>query len=167
MSLDPQPNQEPAVRAYVKLIRTAESLHNRISRGLISEGLTASQFSAMKVLRIHGALPQKDIAKYLIQTGGNITLVVDNLERNLLCKRVRDKEDRRMIFVTLTQKGEELFDRIYPAHLERIRQAMKALSVESLEQLIACTDKLDPSDIDICTPRENIKRPESELAQLN
>lgn len=143
-------SQEPAIRAYVKLIRTAESLHARISRGLALEGLTASQFSAMKVLRLHGALPQRDIAKFLLQTGGNITLVVDNLERDGLCQRVRDKEDRRIILVSLTSKGEELFDRIYPGHLDRIRNAMKALSSDELEDLTTTMNNLDPTDPTVC-----------------
>jgi MarR family 2-MHQ and catechol resistance regulon transcriptional repressor len=152
--MKPQPSQEPAIRAYVKLIRTAESLHARISRSLTLEGLTASQFSAMKVLRLHGTLPQRDIATYLLQTGGNITLVVDNLERNGLCQRVRDNDDRRMIFVTLTDKGVELFDRIYPGHLDRIRGVMKSLGENELEKLVATLDLLDPSDANICIDRK-------------
>ena len=155
-------NQEPAIQAYVKLIRTAESLHSRISRGLALEGLTASQFSAMKVLRTHGKLPQRDIAKFLLQTGGNITLVVDNLERDGLCQRVRDKEDRRMILVSLTKKGEELFDRIYPGHLDRIRDVMKGLSEGELEELVATLTSLDSSEPSVCLP-ENA----AELSRAN
>lgn len=145
-----QVSQDKAVQAYVKLIRSAEALHVRVSRGLAIEGLTASQFSAMKVLRIHGALPQRDIAKYLLQSGGNITLVVDNLERDGLAQRVRDTEDRRIVMVTLTEKGEQLFDRIYPGHLDRIREAMSPLSEKQITEISELLDTLHLSDAGTC-----------------
>lgn len=147
-----QANQETSVQAYVKLIRAAEALHVRVSRGLVAEGLTASQFSAMKVLRLYGTLPQRDIAKYLLQSGGNITLVVDNLEREGLAKRIRSVEDRRIVQVALTPKGEELFDRIYPAHLDRIREVMRPLNDQDLESLTALLEQLGGTGTNFCTP---------------
>ena len=147
-----QATQDTAVQAYVKLIRTAEALHVRVSRGLVPEGLTASQFSAMKVWRLHGSLPQRDIAKYLLQSGGNITLVVDNLERDGLAQRVRSTVDRRIVEVALTKKGEELFDRIYPSHLDRIRDAMSGLNSEELAELQALLESFGAAGSEHCTP---------------
>ncbi|MBI1334869.1 MAG: MarR family transcriptional regulator [Armatimonadetes bacterium] len=162
-----QASKDAAIQAYVKLIRTAEALHVRVSRGLIAEGLTASQFSAMKVLRLHGALPQRDIAKYLLQSGGNITLVVDNLERDGLAQRVRSVEDRRIVLVTLTKKGEELFDKIYPGHLDRIREAMGPLDVTRLEELLSLLEAAGASDSVCCTPTEEGDAKEASLARSN
>src|SRR5271165_5761107 len=117
-------NTETRVLAYVRHVRSAEALHQSVSRGLLVDGLTASQFSTLKVLRLHGPLALREIAKYILKSGGNMTIVVDNLERDGLVTRDRDTEDRRMVYVSLTPKGVELFDRIYPEHLERIRSAM-------------------------------------------
>jgi MarR family 2-MHQ and catechol resistance regulon transcriptional repressor len=108
------------------------------------EGLTASQFSTLKVLRIHGALAQRDIAAHILKSGGNITMVVDNLEREGLVVRDRDTEDRRIVYVRLTEAGRELFDRIYPDHLERIRQSVGALSAEECDTLVALLEKVVP-----------------------
>lgn len=150
-----KPNQEPSVQAYVRLIRSAEALHGEVSRGLAVEGLTASQFSTMKVLRIHGALAQRDIAKYILKSGGNITVLVDNLEREGLVMRDRDTKDRRIVYVSLTKRGEELFDRIYPGHLERIRGVMGALTEEECGQLTQLLQKVSPEQIEVaCTPVE-------------
>ena len=166
-SMKVQASQETAVQAYVRLIRTAEALHVRVSRGLIAEGLTASQFSAMKVLRLHGALPQRDIAKYLLQSGGNITLVVDNLERDGLAQRVRSIEDRRIVLVALTSKGETLFDRIYPGHLDRIREAMKPLKGENLEDLLGLLESLGDTGANFCTPTTPSEPGQDTLARSN
>jgi len=134
--------QEIPVKVYVRLIRAAETLHATVSRGLTLEGLTASQFSTLKVLRIHGALAQRDIAKYILKSGGNITIVVDNLTRVGLVERTRDTEDRRIVFVKLTPLGEETFDRIYPGHLDRIRKVMGPLDDVECNRLLNLLEAL-------------------------
>jgi MarR family 2-MHQ and catechol resistance regulon transcriptional repressor len=141
---------ELAVAAYVRLIRTAEALHTKVSQGLTSEGLTASQFSAMKVLRLKGPLAQKDIALSLLKTGGNITLVVDNLVRRKLVIRGHDPRDRRVARVELTPLGEATFDRIYPPHLSRIHQAMASLSNTELDSLQELLGKLELTSDSVC-----------------
>lgn len=140
---EPKELQDLPVAAYVRLIRTADALHTAVSKGLSKEGLTPSQFSTLKVLRLRGSQAQRDIAKYLLKTGGNVTVIVDNLEKQGFVARVRDTEDRRMTFVTLTAKGEETFDRIYPGHLMRIRNAMSALGDANLERLFHLLTKLN------------------------
>lgn len=146
-------NQEPRVQAYVRLVRSAEALHTHVSRGLIVEGLTASQLSTLKVLRIHGALAQRDIAKHILKSFGNITVLVDNLERENLVTRDRDTKDRRIIYVRLTPKGEELFDRVYPGHLERIREAMKGLTESECDLMSSLLAKVAPEHVNVaCAP---------------
>lgn len=154
--MDTLNSQDTAVQAYVQLVKAAEAVFTSVSRGLAEHGLTASQFSAMKVLRTHGALPQRDIAKSLLQTGGNITLVVDNLERDRLVTRKRDKIDRRIVLVELTQTGAELFDRIYPNHLERIQHAMSVLTPIECSQLLELAQTLNPGSTPVCVPEEQI-----------
>jgi MarR family transcriptional regulator, 2-MHQ and catechol-resistance regulon repressor len=134
--------EDPAIQSYVRLIRTAEAMHSEVSRGLVSEGLTASQFSTLKVLAHRGALAQRDIAKYLLRTGGNVTVVLDNLERRGLIERIRDTQDRRVIHAGLTPEGRSLFERVYPPHLDRIRRAMAALEEEECGHLVGILNKL-------------------------
>ncbi|RYG37574.1 MarR family transcriptional regulator [bacterium] len=148
-----KPSQAPDVQAYVRLIRSAEVLHAEVGRGLVVEGLTASQFSAMKVLRIHGKLAQRDIAKYILKSCGNITILVDNLEREELVTRERDTKDRRIVYVSLTPKGEAFFDELYPPHLDRIHDAMSALTEAECLQLTALLQKVSPQSVEIaCAP---------------
>jgi MarR family 2-MHQ and catechol resistance regulon transcriptional repressor len=150
-----QTYQDSAIAAYVKLVRTAETLHGEVSRGLTPNGLTASQFSTLKVLKLRGAIPQKEIATYLLKTGGNVTVVVDNLERMGLVQRARDKADRRLVFVSLSASGEELFDNLYPAHRLRIEKAMNSLSTEEFDQLTSLLNKLHTQTVEaLCTPTE-------------
>ncbi len=147
-----KPSQEPSVQAYVQVVRSSEALHSEISRGLAINGFTASQFSAMKVLRIHGKLAQRDIAKYILKSCGNITLLVDHLEQEGLVTRARDTKDRRIVYVSLTSAGEEAFDGIYPGHIECIREAMAPLTDEECLQLTALLQKITRRGIEVACP---------------
>ncbi|MBS1708708.1 MAG: MarR family transcriptional regulator [Armatimonadetes bacterium] len=145
----------PKVEAYVKLIRTAEALHAQVSRGLASENLTASQFSALKALRFHGTMPQKAIASYLLKTAGNVTLVLDNLEKRGLITRKRQTDDRRVVDVDLSHLGRETFDRIYPAHIARIESAMSPLQANQIAELGELLTQLHQTINDpLCGPSE-------------
>lgn len=141
-----------AVRAYVRLVRAGERLHAEVSRELALHGLSASQFSALKALRLSGRLVQKDIAKKLLKTCGNITFLVDKLEAMELVVRERDPSDRRVIFVKLTVKGEELFDTLYPGHAARIERVMSSLSDEQTNALLNLLETVLPDRSDTSLP---------------
>lgn len=145
-------NYSPRVEAYVRLVRTAEHLHGLVSRGLIPYGLTASQYSTLKVLAQQGEMMQRDIAHYLLKTGGNITMVVDNLERMGLVERRKSLEDRRQTLVALTVAGRELFDSVYPGHLSDIEDVLSGLTEEECAALTALLGKVRMKSEVICSP---------------
>jgi MarR family 2-MHQ and catechol resistance regulon transcriptional repressor len=124
-----------ALDAFIKLMRASETLNGRLNASLAQADLTVSQFGALEALFHLGPLCQKDIAHKLLKSGGNITLVVDNLQKRGLVERRRDTDDRRFVTVHLTDEGKQLIARVFPAHLERIVDAMDALGVDEQAEL--------------------------------
>ena len=124
-----------ALDAYIKLMRAAESVAARLAPHLSRAGLTTSQFSALEALYHLGPLCQRDLAKKILKSGGNITMVVDNLEKRGLVERERDAIDRRYITVRLTAAGRRLIQKLFPRHAEAIREEMDVLSATELERL--------------------------------
>ena len=76
-----------------------------------------------------------ELGTKLLRSGGNITLIIDNLEKANLVKRMRDTEDRRKVVVFLTKAGQELIGQIFPKHLKAIVGEMNVLSAEEQETL--------------------------------
>src|SRR6185369_11545415 len=95
-----------ALNTYTKLMRAAESVTGRVSRVMSGAGLTISQFGVLEALLHKGPLCQRDIAAKILKSTGNITLVIDNLEKQGLVKRERISEDRRYLTISLTGQGE-------------------------------------------------------------
>lgn len=130
------------LNAFIKLMRATDSLNNRLNRQLSDAGLTVSQFGVLEALLHIGPLNQKALAEKLLKSGGNITLVIDNLEKNGWVKRQKDPEDRRSMLINLTEEGEDFISSYFPQHVERIMSEFDVLSNDELEQLSAICKKL-------------------------
>lgn len=135
-------NEVRALNAYVKLMRAAESVSLRMHGHLAHAGVTVSQFGVLEALHHLGPLSQADIAKKILKSSGNITMVIDNLEKRGLVKRERDPDDRRSYAVRLTASGKKMIGEIFPRHAEQIIQGMSVLSSAEQEMLGSLCRKL-------------------------
>src|SRR6266545_1475603 len=108
--------QQLALSAYIKLMRAAESLTARVNLHFTAAGLTISQFGVLEALYHLGPLCQKDLAQKILKSSGNLTLVIDNLEKRRLVKRERTSQDRRYVTIHLTPEGEALIAEVFPKH---------------------------------------------------
>ena len=135
-----------ALNTFIKLTRSVEALNSRLNNCGSLEGLTISQFGVLEALYHIGPMCQSDLGGKLLRSGGNITLVIDNLEKKGGVRRQRDSEDRRMVYVHLTEAGREHIARIFPQHLEQIVKEMNILTSEEQEQLGAMCKKIGKVD---------------------
>src|SRR5690606_7210422 len=117
-----------ALDAFIKLMRSSNSVASQLDRRLDEEGLTTTQFGVLETLFHLGPLCQRELGEKLLTSGGNITTVVDNLERRSLVQRVRSEEDRRFVSVHLTDQGRKLIADVFPRQLGRIVESLSALS---------------------------------------
>jgi MarR family transcriptional regulator, 2-MHQ and catechol-resistance regulon repressor len=139
-----------AVDTYVSLVSVADRKFEEVSSGLLLAGLTATQFSVLKVLRLHGPLTQREIAGRILKSEGNLTYVMDRLESLEYVLREKGKKDRRQNVVKLTELGTSFFDNEYPNHRERIEGVMNKLSEAELLQLDALLKKLGENISSTC-----------------
>jgi MarR family transcriptional regulator, 2-MHQ and catechol-resistance regulon repressor len=116
-----------ALNAYIKLMRAAETLTAR-SHAVLPKNLTLSQFAALEALLHRGSMCQSELAAKLLKSGGNITLVVDNLVKAGLVTRQRDEQDRRFITVSLTEKGRSYISELFPKVVANITKEFGILS---------------------------------------
>lgn len=126
-----------ALDTYIKLRRAVNALSLREGEVMRGAGLTESQFGALEALFHLGPLCQRELADKVLKSAGNMTTVVDNLERRGLVERRRDVSDRRIVTVHLTGKGEELVREVFPGVVGALVGAFSALTARDQNQLAA------------------------------
>jgi MarR family 2-MHQ and catechol resistance regulon transcriptional repressor len=131
-----------ALNAYINLARASDSLFGRMSAQIEQEGLTLGQFGVLEALLHLGPVGQRTLGRKLLRSGGNVTLVVDNLERHGWVRRERVEEDHRMVRVHLTPEGRTLIERVFPKHAQAIRGEMNVLTAAEQEELRRLCRKL-------------------------
>jgi MarR family 2-MHQ and catechol resistance regulon transcriptional repressor len=131
-----------ALDAYIKLIRCAESLTARLQPNLESHGLTVSQFGVLEALLHLGPLCPSQLARKVLKSGGNMTLVVNNLARDGYIRKAKDLDDKRSFTVHLTANGERKVRQVFTGHLKLLRQEMSALTASEQEELGRLCKKL-------------------------
>lgn len=117
-----------ALSLWVKLARCFNTVSKASFDDIKSYNLTGPQFAALETLGHLGPMTIGKLSKKQLVTGGNMTLVIDNLEKENLVERVFDKSDRRSITVKLTQKGEKLFNTIFIKHAKKMEEVMNVLT---------------------------------------
>lgn len=134
-----------ALSLYVKLSRAYQSLNKKAIENIKAFGLTAPQFSVLECLGHLGPMTLSKLSKKQLVSGGNITLIVDNLEKNNLVERIKNKTDRRTIEVKLTDKGDKLFNSIFIEHAKYITELVSILSTEEQKELSKLLKKIGTS----------------------
>lgn len=119
-----------ALTTWVKLARAFSSFNKKSSENIWSFGLTQPQFSVIEALGHLGQLRIGELCNKMLVSPGNMTLVLDNIEKLGYLERVPNKEDRRAIDVRLTSEGKDLFDKIFKLHAEYITKLMSVLTAE-------------------------------------
>jgi len=124
-----------ALNTYIKLVRAVESLNQRLYPFLSRHSLTESQFAVLEALYHLGPLNQRELSDKILRSPGNITMVIDNLEKRNFVKRERGELDRRHYIIHLTSAGKEFIKKIFPEHLDSIVKEINVLSEEEQCQL--------------------------------
>lgn len=131
-----------ALNAWIKMVRAVDTLKTRIEGHLSDYNLTVPQFGVLEILFHLGTQCQKSIGEKLLSSAGNITLVVDNLEKLELVKRVRNIKDRRFYEVQLTQQGNALITKIFYKHAIGVANAFSILTGDEQDELGKLCKKL-------------------------
>jgi MarR family 2-MHQ and catechol resistance regulon transcriptional repressor len=130
-----RPAEVRALDAYIRLMRGAGSVATRLESRLLALGLTENQFGVLEVLLHLGPRSPGELKGKLFTTGGNITMILDNLEKRGLVLRERDPADKRRLTVRLTPAGKRLVERLFPGHLAAIVDEMSVLTAAEQETL--------------------------------
>jgi MarR family 2-MHQ and catechol resistance regulon transcriptional repressor len=134
--------EKRALDAYVKLSRAAESVSLMINAHLRDYGLTVSRFGVLEAIYHLGPMQVGELGEKILKSSGNMTLVIDNLEKRGLVRREQRRDDRRCTDIHLTGEGEALVEEVLRPHVAGVAGVFAVLSPEEQNQLGALCRRL-------------------------
>ncbi len=119
------------------------NLHNRAALEVFRKyGLTIAQFGVLEALYHKGPMKIGEITEKILSTAGNMTVVIQNLERNGLIDCRQHPIDRRARLVFLTDQGANILQELFPSYLEVVRNVFSPLSDEEKQIVTRLLKKL-------------------------
>jgi len=152
------PDLDPsAVEAFLHLLLTGDDVFAVSERNLSEHGISHGRFGVLMLLWRSNQPPAPDLdpadcvagprtpaelADAAGVTRATMTGLIDTLERDGLVKREPDPNDRRMMSVVLTAKGEKFLQNFLPGHFKLISSLMATLSEAERKALVSLLVKV-------------------------
>jgi DNA-binding MarR family transcriptional regulator len=130
-------DQHASLRLWLRLLSCTNRVEDKIRQRLReSFGITLPRFDLMAQLERHpDGLTMGELSLRMLVTGGNITTIVDQLEKEKLVVRVVGVNDRRSFTVKLTQAGRDAFTDMAISHEAWVADMFEGLSVSQQADL--------------------------------
>lgn len=118
----------------VKLFRDINTIEERAIKTGEYKELTVNDMHVIEAIDIHEPKNMSTVAKSLSVTTGTLTIAVNGLVKKGYVDRIRSEEDRRVVLISLTEKGRRAFAQHQSFHQEMIDAVVEGLTPE--EQVI-------------------------------
>ncbi len=117
--------------------------HNKAALEVFRKyGLTAAQFAVLEALYHKGAMKIGEITDKILSTPGNVTVVIQNMERDGLVEYRRHPNDSRARLVSITDRGAAILQELFPSYLDMVKNMFLPLSGEEKQTITELLKKL-------------------------
>src|SRR6476659_2984604 len=132
--------RQSAVLAWLRLARVFQKIDTRSERFFRSQGLNTAHFDVLAQVGAARGMTQQELADALLVTKGNISQLLSKLEQAGMITR---RQEGRTNCLSLTEQGQELFDRVVPQQEALIAELLTPLSDDEQRELLRLLRKLD------------------------
>lgn len=131
------PKSKEAIRTWLRLLSCETLIEQRLRTLFRSKfSVTLPQFDVLSELERAGKqMTMSELSRELMVSNGNVTGVIDRLEKNGFVTRTRAEHDRRIQYIELTNKGRSEFDEMAHSHELWLDDLLSELSVSDMASL--------------------------------
>ncbi|MFA5871628.1 MAG: MarR family transcriptional regulator [Parcubacteria group bacterium] len=129
------------INQIISLIFTMRQLVQEQTTPKKGKGFSFLQFNTLRYIKERRPL-MKDLADYLMITPPSATSIIDTLAESGSVERMRDPEDRRIVRIVITKKGEEQLKKFTNKMVDRMRKNLKSLTKNEQQALADILSKI-------------------------
>ena len=133
-----------SLRVWLRLLTCTQLIERNVRSRLREQfATTLPRFDLMAQLERHrDGLKMNELSRLLMVTGGNVTAIVDQLEKEGLVERMDEPDDRRAFRIRLTRAGDKTFADMARAHEEWVVELLGGLTRREHEELLRLLAKV-------------------------
>jgi DNA-binding MarR family transcriptional regulator len=126
-----------SLKLWLRLLACSTQVETEVRQRLRERfGISLARFDYLAQLHRHtDGLRMSTLSRYLMVTGGNVTALTDELEREGMVQRDSDPEDRRSWRLRMTSAGRKAFERIAREHEQWVIELFEDLDVAHKKSL--------------------------------
>ena len=140
-----------ALRIWLRLLTCTQLIERQVRSRLREQfNTTLPRFDLMAQLARHPeGLKMNELSRLLMVTGGNVTAIVDQLEKEALVERVDEPADRRAFRIHLTRTGEKTFAEMARAHEEWVVELLAGMTRREQDELLKLLAKVKQHAVEV------------------
>jgi DNA-binding MarR family transcriptional regulator len=140
-----------ALRIWLRLLTCTQLIERRVRSRLRERfATTLPRFDLMAQLeRRREGLKMNELSRLLMVTGGNVTAIVDQLEKEGLVERLDEPADRRAWLIRLTSAGDKSFAEMARAHEEWVVELLAGMSRREQDELLKLLAKVKQHAVEV------------------
>jgi len=135
-------SENTVLRLWLLLPRVGDALALCQDLVFSKYGITTEQWRLLTCIKSRGPLRVSDLASMLERSPNSVTMLVDRMVKAHLVRRTRDRKDRRTVFVSMTDKGNEAVEPAAPAGWEFINKVLSPLSCDDQRALASMLETI-------------------------
>ena len=139
--------KSPAHEVFLSLLVTVDRISRRHAEFMSEYGISPKQYNILRILRGAGqaGLPVMEIGRRMIEKSPDVSRIIDRLIDMGLAKRRRQRNDRRVVMVTIAKKGLDLLDKMDDPVDEEVVRMLNGMNNSEFKQLIELLEKVRDS----------------------
>lgn len=136
-----------AHEVFLSLLVTVDRISRRHAEFMNDYGISPKQYNILRILRGSGqaGLPVMEIGRRMIEKSPDVSRIIDRLIDMGLAKRRRQRNDRRVVMVTIAKKGLDLLEKMDGPVNEDVERMLGGVKNSELKQLIELLEKVRES----------------------
>jgi len=122
----------PVIKELARAYQGFEGYSSAHIRGL---GLMPVQFDVIATLANQPPMTYKQLGEKTLISKSSLTGVVDRMAQKDFIATLENPEDARSHLLRLTVKGQKIFEKAFPEHLEHLEAAFQKLSNKQIKEI--------------------------------
>ncbi|MED4126639.1 MarR family winged helix-turn-helix transcriptional regulator [Shouchella miscanthi] len=127
---------QDSLKLFTVLSRAMQTVKSHVETDIRKHGFNPTEFAVLELLYSKGDQTVQKIGQKVLIASSSITYVVDKLEKKAMIVRKPSPTDRRVTYVSITQKGINWMDAVFPQHAQALSSIFSPLNEQEKKAMI-------------------------------